>query len=172
MNSVQFHVICQKRGRELHHEFQTPRNRWNMKARDPKILGKINGKPRPPTLPKSRMGKWRVFALRAASSLICGGWGFAVPFYFVQDWRPSAFICFTGTTSIARGTWINLLQMQINSVMKTDVLQIGHKPNWALSLVFKKELGWSWPRELKKKLFWPPWDWYPRQQEICCCSAY
>ena len=41
--------------------------------------------------------------------------------------------------------------MQINSVMKTDVLQIGHKPNWALSLVFKKELGWSWPRELKKK---------------------
>ena len=91
------------------------------------------------------------FALRAASSLICGGWGFAVPFYFVQDWRPSAFICFTGTTSIAKGTWINLLQMQINSVMKTDVLQIGHKPNWALSLVFKKELGWSWPRELKKK---------------------
>ena len=41
--------------------------------------------------------------------------------------------------------------MQINSVMKSDVLQIGHKPNWALSLVFKKELGWSWPRELKKK---------------------
>ena len=35
--------------------------------------------------PKSRMGKWRVFALRAASSLIWGGWGFAVPFYFVQD---------------------------------------------------------------------------------------
>ena len=31
------------------------------------------------------MGKWRVFALRAASSLIWGGWGFAVPFYFVQD---------------------------------------------------------------------------------------
>ena len=36
--------------------------------------------------PKSRMGKWRVFALRAPSSLIWGGgWGFAVPFYFVQD---------------------------------------------------------------------------------------
>ena len=35
--------------------------------------------------PKSRMEKWRVFALRAASSLIWGGWGFAVPFYFVQD---------------------------------------------------------------------------------------
>ena len=51
------------------------------------ILDKINGKPRspPPPPPKSRMGKWRVFALRAASSLIWRGWGFAVPFYFVQD---------------------------------------------------------------------------------------
>ena len=49
------------------------------------ILDKINGKPRPPLPPKSRMGKWRVFALRAPSSLIWGGWGFAVPFYFVQD---------------------------------------------------------------------------------------
>ena len=51
------------------------------------ILDKINGKPRPPPpLPlKSRMGKWRVFALRVASSLIWGGRGFAVPFYFVQD---------------------------------------------------------------------------------------
>ena len=39
----------------------------------------------PPLPPKSRMGKWRVFALRAPSSLIWGGWGFAVPFYFVQD---------------------------------------------------------------------------------------
>ena len=39
----------------------------------------------PPLPPKSRMGKWRVFALRAASSLIWAGWGFAVPFYFVQD---------------------------------------------------------------------------------------
>ena len=42
--------------------------------------------PLPPP-PKSRMGKWRVFALRAASSLIWGGWGFAVPLYFVQDCR-------------------------------------------------------------------------------------
>ena len=42
--------------------------------------------PSPPNhFPKSRMGKWRVVALRAASSLIWGGWGFAVPFYFVQD---------------------------------------------------------------------------------------
>ena len=41
----------------------------------------------PPSPPKSRMGKWRVFALRAASSLIWEGWGFAVPFYFVQDCR-------------------------------------------------------------------------------------
>ena len=40
----------------------------------------------PPLLhPKSRVEKWRVFALRAASSLIWRGWGFAVPFYFVQD---------------------------------------------------------------------------------------
>ena len=40
-----------------------------------------------PPPPKSRMGKWRVFALRAASSFIWGGWGFAIPFYFVQDCR-------------------------------------------------------------------------------------
>ena len=39
----------------------------------------------PPLPPKSRMGKWSVFAFRAASSLIWAGWGFAVPFYFVQD---------------------------------------------------------------------------------------
>ena len=45
-----------------------------------------------PSPPKSKMGKWRVFALRVASSLIWGGggggvgWGFAVPFYFVQDY--------------------------------------------------------------------------------------
>ena len=41
----------------------------------------------PPPPPKSRMGRWRGFALRAASSLIWGGgeWGFSVPFYFVQD---------------------------------------------------------------------------------------
>ena len=47
----------------------------------------------PPLPPKSRMGKWRIFALRAPSSLIWGGWEFAVPFYFVQDclivWRYS-----------------------------------------------------------------------------------
>ena len=40
--------------------------------------------PDPPS-PKSKMEKWRVFALRAASSLIWGGGGFAVPFYFVQN---------------------------------------------------------------------------------------
>ena len=52
------------------------------------ILDKTNEKPRPPPLPpKSRMGKWRVVPLRAASSLIWGGWGFAVPFYFGQDCR-------------------------------------------------------------------------------------
>ena len=42
------------------------------------ILDKINGKPKPPLPPKSRMGKWRVFALRAASSLIWGGRGMGV----------------------------------------------------------------------------------------------
>ena len=41
--------------------------------------------PPPPPPPKSRMGEWRVFAFRAASSLIWWGWRFAVPFYFVQD---------------------------------------------------------------------------------------
>ena len=55
------------------------------KVSRPTILDKINGKPRPPLPPKSRMGKWRVFALRAPSSLIWGGWGFAVSFYFVRD---------------------------------------------------------------------------------------
>ena len=48
-------------------------------------LGQNKWKTRPPLPPKSRMGKWRVFGLRAVSSLIWGGWGFAVPFYFVQD---------------------------------------------------------------------------------------
>ena len=43
--------------------------------------------PPPRSPPKSKMGKWRVFALRAASSLIWWGWEFAVPFYFVQDCR-------------------------------------------------------------------------------------
>jgi len=57
----------------------------NVRKMLPTILDKINGKPRPPLPHKSRMGKWRVFALRAPSSLIWGGWGFAVPFYFVQD---------------------------------------------------------------------------------------
>ena len=57
---------------------------WS-KVRAATILDKINGKPRPLLPPKSRMGKWPVFALLAASSLIWGGWGFAVPFYFVQD---------------------------------------------------------------------------------------
>ena len=41
----------------------------------------------PPPHPKSKMGKWRVVALRAASSLIWGGggWGLSVPFNFVPD---------------------------------------------------------------------------------------
>ena len=43
------------------------------------ILGKINGKPWPSLPPKSKMVKWRVFALRAASSLICGDGSSLVP---------------------------------------------------------------------------------------------
>ena len=43
--------------------------------------------PPPPPPIKSRMRKWRVFALRAASSFIWRGWRFAVPFYSVQDCR-------------------------------------------------------------------------------------
>ena len=40
----------------------------------------------PPLPRQSKMGKWRVFGLRAASSLIWGkGLGFAVQFYFVQE---------------------------------------------------------------------------------------
>ena len=39
------------------------------------ILDKINGKPRPPLPHKSRMEKWRVFALRAPSFLIWGDGG-------------------------------------------------------------------------------------------------
>ena len=35
----------------------------------------------PPPPPKSRMGKWRVFALRPPSSLIWGGWGLL--FHFI-----------------------------------------------------------------------------------------
>ena len=53
----------------------------------PTILDKINRKPRPPLPPKSRMGKWRVFALHAPSSLIWGGWGLLFHFIFVQDCR-------------------------------------------------------------------------------------
>ena len=52
------------------------------------ILDKINGKPTTLLPPQSKMEKWRVFALRAASSLIWrggGGLGFAVHFYSVQD---------------------------------------------------------------------------------------
>ena len=48
----------------------------------PTILDKINGKPvPPPPLLKSRMGKWRVFALRAALSLIWGDGGLL--FHFI-----------------------------------------------------------------------------------------
>ena len=38
---------------------------------------------------KSRMGKWRVLAFARLHPCFGGGWGFAVPFYSVQDcWSP------------------------------------------------------------------------------------
>ena len=40
--------------------------------------------PLPPP-PQIKDGKMARFGFSAASSLIWGGWGFAVPFYFVQD---------------------------------------------------------------------------------------
>ena len=48
-------------------------------------MDKINGKTRLPLTPKSKIGRWCVFALCAASSLIWGGMGVVVPFYSVQD---------------------------------------------------------------------------------------
>ena len=55
------------------------------------ILDKINGKPRPRSSPNQEWGKLGVFAFRAPLSLIRGGWGFAVPFYFVQDCSSAEF---------------------------------------------------------------------------------
>ena len=72
------------------------------------ILDKINGKPRPPLPPKSGMGKWRVFALRAPSSLIWGGWGFAVPFYFVQD-------CLKASTGVTHSVMITIMTRNLRS---------------------------------------------------------
>ena len=40
-----------------------------------------------PPQPKTKNGKMARFGFCAASSLIWGGWGFAVPFYSVQDCR-------------------------------------------------------------------------------------
>ena len=47
------------------------------------ILEKLNGKPRPSSPPQSRMAKWRLFALRAASSLIWGGGDGGLLFHFI-----------------------------------------------------------------------------------------
>ena len=44
----------------------------------------------PPSFPpRSSLGKWRVLAFAQLRHLF-GGWGFAVPFYFVQDCRPAS----------------------------------------------------------------------------------
>ena len=55
------------------------------------ILDEINGKPRPPLSPKSKMGNDFFWGEEGG---VCvggggGGWGFAVPFYSVQDCKSS-----------------------------------------------------------------------------------
>ena len=62
----------------------------------------------PPSPPKSRMGKWRVFALHAPSSLIWGGWGFAVPFYFVQD-------CLKASNGVTHSVMIAIMTRNLRS---------------------------------------------------------
>ena len=62
-------------------------------AQRPTVLDKIDGKFVPPSLPPPppsiKDGKLARFGFCAASSLIWGGWGFAVPFYSVQECRCS-----------------------------------------------------------------------------------
>ena len=70
------------------------------------ILDKINGKPRPPLPPKSGMGKWRVFALRAPSSLIWGDGGLL--FHFVQD-------CLKASTDITHSVMIAIMTRNLRS---------------------------------------------------------
>ena len=72
------------------------------------ILDKKRENLDPPPPPKSRMGKWRVFALRAPSSLIWGGWGFAVPFYFVQD-------CLKASTGVTHSVMIAIMTRNLRS---------------------------------------------------------
>ena len=60
------------------------------KACSPTILDKINGKPRPPPPPPQiNDGKMARFCPSRGFILDLGRWGFAVPFYFVQDCRSS-----------------------------------------------------------------------------------
>ena len=66
--------------------------------------------------PKSKMRKWRVFALRAASSLIWGGWGFAVPFYFVQDCSYLPFI------AANINTYASMRNMRLNEKKCKDMV--------------------------------------------------
>ena len=66
-------------------------------VRMPAILDKLKGKPWPPPPPQIKDGKMARFC--SSRSLILdlggGGWGFAVPFYFVQDWGCSARVYIT-----------------------------------------------------------------------------
>ena len=51
----------------------------------------IYTRPLPPPKKKKKIkdGKMESLGFRAASFLISGEWGFAVPFYSVQEWRKS-----------------------------------------------------------------------------------
>ena len=71
-------------------------------------LGQNKWKTYAPPPPNSRMGKWRVFALRTPSSLIWGGWGFAVPFYFVQD-------CLKASTGVTHSVMIAIMTRNLRS---------------------------------------------------------
>ena len=113
------------------------------------------------------MGKWRVFALRAASSLIWGGWGFAFPFYFVQDCSKNRTSCvhyFTnklttltwhcGEVALAKlgltKSWNGLRSLVVNAIIAKAALivfkvaQNEVSPPWWISLsrVILMDVNW------------------------------
>ena len=66
----------------------SPPNNVGQVVADATILDKINGKPRPPPSPQIKDGKMARFCPSRGFILDLGGgggWGFDVPFYFVQD---------------------------------------------------------------------------------------
>ena len=82
-------------------------------SREPQSWTKINGKPRPPLPPKSRMEKWRVFALRAPSSLPWRGWGLL--FHFILSKIAGAF----GTQPFKHGSVFLSLFSSKHCITKT-----------------------------------------------------